>query len=68
MRALWARWARLVNRRAGLRLKFTPPAPVAISWNIGAACEMTAIPAVVLRNSSIQSAYHCQLRSAAASV
>ena len=39
-----------------------------ISWNIGAACEITAIPAVVLRNSSVQRPYHCQQRSASPSV
>ena len=39
-----------------------------ISWNIGAACEMTAMPAVVLRNSSVHRPYHCQLRSASPSV
>ena len=42
-------------------------APV-ISCVIGAACEMIAMPAVVLRNRSIQSPYHCQLRSAPWSV
>ncbi len=39
-----------------------------ISWAIGAACEMIAIPAVVLRNSSVHSPYHCQLRIASGSV
>jgi glycosyltransferase involved in cell wall biosynthesis len=44
VRALWARWARLVNRRAGLRLKFTPPAPVAISWNSEFMRSRTTVP------------------------
>ena len=35
---------------------------------MGAACEMMAMPAVVLRNSSAHRPYHCQLASASCSV
>src|SRR5437870_7089772 len=51
----------------------TSPAAVAavtweISWAIGDACEMMAIPAVVFKNSVSHSAYHCQVPSACRSV
>src|SRR5882762_9673387 len=40
----------------------------ASSWNSGASCEITEIPAHVFKNRSSQSAHHCQVRSASPSV
>src|SRR6185295_12899588 len=34
------------------------------SWNIGASCEMTEMPANVFRKSNNHNAYHCHVRSA----
>src|SRR5271169_7026615 len=36
----------------------------ASSWNKGASCEITEIPAEVFKNRSSQRAHHCQLLSA----
>ena len=38
----------------------------AISWKMGASCEMSEMPAEVLRKSSSQRAHHCQVASAVA--
>src|SRR5579863_10139315 len=35
-----------------------------IFWNIGDSCEMREMPAVTLRNSTSQSAHHCQVERA----
>src|ERR1700737_1555773 len=48
-----------------------PAATIALapasSWKIDASCEMTEMPAHVFKNSSSQSAYHCQVLSASLS-
>ena len=38
------------------------------SWNIGASCEITEMPADVFRNKSNHSAHHCQVASASRNV
>src|SRR5487761_754191 len=58
-------------RPAPLPIPMMPTRPAAvtalalpISWNIGAACETTDKPAVVLIDISKQRAHHCQVASA----
>src|SRR5438270_4483564 len=53
-------------RPNALPIETTPTMPAAAiavtcesSWNIGASCEMTEIPADVFRNRSNQRAHHC---------
>src|SRR3954451_492981 len=59
------------KRPAPLAIEMMPTRPAAfteltweISWAIGDACEMMAIPATVFRNSTSQSPYHCHVRAA----
>src|SRR5271170_3098004 len=57
-------------RPTALPMLATPTIPaataaptLAISWNMGDSCEIIEMPAEVFRNSSAQSAHHCQVRS-----
>src|SRR5271165_353050 len=52
-----------------MEMRLTKPAAVAtltcdISWAIGEAWEIIAMPAFTFKNSVSQRAYHCQVRSA----
>src|SRR5450432_3015590 len=63
------------NRPEPLAIEMIPTSAAAvvavtcdISWAIGEACEMMAIPAVLFRKSVSHNPYHCQDRSACGSV
>src|SRR2546425_13316156 len=59
------------NRPDPLAMEMIPTSPAAvtaltreISWAIGAACEMMAIPAALFRKRVSHNPYHCQVPSA----